>query len=92
MDRNEGLSIDGDGSIRYAYLETSHSSSHSINDGGISDGGVIWLYEGDGRGGFRSQETSFSSSCNLGFFYGDQSVDDGRYIYLYQETSHSSSR
>ena len=51
------------------------------------------MSEGDGRRGFRSQDTRQSSSFNIGFYRcGDQSGDDGRGGYRYQETSNSSSR
>ena len=50
---------------------------------------VLKVFVGDGRGGFRSQDTSQSSPHNCGFYFcGDQSGDGGRCVFRYQKTMH----
>ena len=78
------------GSFGYHFLETSHFSSLHINDNGVSGDIIIVVSAGDGRLGFRSQDTSHSSSRNCGVYcHGGRSGDDGRVGYMSQDTSHS---
>ena len=81
----------GDGSLEYWYREASHSSSRHLNHYGVSDDGSIGVYVGDGTRIFWSQDTIHYYSCNRGVYRCvDQSVDNGRCGFRYQDNIDSS--
>ena len=84
--------MNGNGSLGYWYQYTGHYSSNHPNDDGISGDVNLGVSAGDGRRGFRSQDTSHSSSCNREFYLrGDKNGDGVRGGYISQDTSHYSS-
>ena len=86
----EGLGVRGDGSLGYWSQETIHFFSHHHNDDCISDYYSLETSVGDGRGGFRYQETIQYSPGNFEFYCcGDQSGDGGRSGLRSQNTIHS---
>ena len=81
--------MSSDRSLRNWYLENNHYPSHQCNGNVITDDESLGLSTGDGRGGYRSQDTIHYSSHNIGFYHiGDQSGDYGIGGYRFQETIH----
>ena len=75
----------GNGSLVYWYHKTIYSSSHHINDNGISDDEIIEVSTVDVIFRHRYIGTSHCSSQNCGFYH---SSGDGKYGLRYQETIH----
>ena len=81
--------MSGVGIIEYWSQETSHSSSHHLNDDGVFNYEILEVSAGDGRRGHGSLENSKSYSHNCGVYHiGDNGIGG----YRSQETSHSSYR
>ena len=68
MNLDEGSGVGCDGIIGYHYRETIHSPSHHYNDNAIYYYLRLGVSAGDGRGEFRSQETSHIFPFNRGFY------------------------
>ena len=81
--------MSGEGSLIYWFRDTSHSSSHHRNDGGIFDDESIGVSVGNGRRGHRSLDNTQSSSRNFRVYHNSDNVRGG---YRSQYTRHYLSR
>ena len=64
--KTSDFKMSGDGNLGYHSQDTSHSSSHHFNDGGISDDASLGVSVVDGRCEYRSLETIHFPSLNCG--------------------------